>query len=405
MNETTTPWLSIVGLGEDGLSGLSPLAHALVNRAEILIGGTRHLAMIPADSRQRLTWTRPLSKLFERVDTLRGRPVCVLATGDPMAFGVGVSLARRIPVNEMIIVPGVSAFSLACARMGWPIAEAETLTIHGRPVELINAVLYPGARIIALSADGKTPAMIAKLLCMQGYGESRMTVLEHMDGVNERRIDATAATFGADATADLNTLAVQCVAASGIKAIARVPGIPDDVFRHDGQLTKREVRATTLAALSPLPAQLLWDIGAGCGSIAIEWMRSARSTRAIAIERDPARVANIAFNAGNLGVPNLKIVTGEAPAAVAGLERPNAIFLGGGIATPGLLERCWAELGSRGRLVANAVTTEGEAVLIAARQRWGGELVRIAITRAEPMGAFSGWRALAPVTQFAITKA
>lgn len=399
-----TKWLAVVGIGEDGLPGLSPAARALVDGARVLVGGARHLAMLPSDGRERLTWTIPLDALIDDIVRRRGAPICVLATGDPMHFGIGVALARRVPAAEMTIIPAPSAFSLACARVAWPLAEVATLTLHGRPLNLLNGYLQPGARLLVLSEDAATPAAVAALLRARGYGGSRLTVLEHMGGPKERIRSFAADHWQANDVADLNTLAIECVADLDAPLLPRVPGLPDSAFHHDGQLTKREVRAVTLAALAPVPGQLLWDVGAGCGSVAIEWMRSHPGCRAIALERDETRRRLIADNAASLGVPKLDIVAGTAPEALRALPSPEAIFIGGGASHPGVLEACWAALKPGGRLVANAVTVEGEASLAAWRARFGGELTRIAIARAEPVGPYSGWRPLMPVTQLAMVK-
>ncbi len=399
-----TPWLSIVGLGEDGLGGLDPAARALVDQAEVLVGGKRHLAMVPEDSRERLTWTSPLHDLVEEIAGRRGQKICVLATGDPMAYGIGVTLARHVERAEMVVVPGPSAFSLAAARLGWSLAEVECLTLHGRPLDLLHAYLQPAAKLLLLSENRETPGQVAALLTARGYGESRLVVLEHMGGEKERLIEGTGEGWTRNDHADLNTVAVACVAGPEAALLPRTPGLPDEAFRSDGQLTKREVRAATLAALAPVPGQLLWDVGAGCGSVAIEWMRAAPRARAIAVERHPDRLAFIAENAAALGAPRLEIVAGEAPAALAGLEAPDAVFFGGGTSTDRLFEVCWRALKPGGRLVANVVTLEGEQAVVAWRDAIGGQLTRIAVSRAEAVGPFTGWRPLMPVTTYAVTK-
>ena len=398
-------WLSIVGLGESGLDDLPDRARALVDGAEVLVGGARHFAMLGDDDRERIPWRSPLLDVVADIKALRGKPVCVLATGDPMFFGIGVTLARVVPLSEMIIVPAPSAFSLVCARLGWPMAEVETITLHGRPLELLNAYLQPGARLLILSDDGRTPAQVAKALAARNYGPSRMWVFAHMDGKSEKLTEGTAATWRARKIADLNTIAVECVAEAGATLLPRVPGLPDDAFAHDGQITKRAVRAATLAALAPVSGQLLWDVGAGSGAIAIEWMRAAPGARAIAVEREPKRLKRIAENAKELGVPGIEIVAGEAPAALDGLDPPDAIFVGGGTGDDGLLEACWAALPPGGRLVANVVTLEGEEALLRWRVRTGGELARIAVSHATPVGRLTGWRPLRAVTQLAAVKA
>ncbi len=399
-----TPWLAIVGLGEDGFKVLTPAARALVESAEVLVGGERHLAMLPEDGRTRLTWTSPLKLLVEEILERRGQRICVLATGDPMAYGIGVTLAKRLPREEMTIIPAPSAFSLAAARLGWSLVETDQLTLHGRPLALLNAYLQPGARLLILSEDGTTPAKVARLLRDRDYDASRMTVLEHMAGSKEKVVERTAADWGEEPTADLNTLAVDCRAGAEAVLLPRAPGLPDDAFRHDGQMTKREVRAATLAALAPVAGQRLWDVGAGCGSVAIEWMRTAPRAEAIAIERKPERLALIAANATALGTPKLGVVAGAAPGALADLAAPDAVFIGGGATTEGLFEVCWQALPPGGRLVANAVTLEGEQTLVRWRHEVGGDLTRIAVSRAEPVGPFTGWRPLMPVTQFLVTK-
>jgi precorrin-6Y C5,15-methyltransferase (decarboxylating) len=397
-------WLTIIGLDEEGLDGLTPAARKLIERAETLVGGERHLAKVPNGTAERLRWATPLKLTVDEILKRRERRVVVLATGDPLWFGIGVTLLRAVPAEETWIVPGVSAFALACARLGWPLADVECLTLHGRSFAFLNGVVAPGAKLLLLSHDGATPRAVAKALTTLGYGPSRLTVLEHMGSADERHLTGIAESWTAGETLALNTIAVECIPGSAAIVRARVPGLPDDAFRHDGQLTKREVRAVTLAALAPTPGQRLWDVGAGCGSVAIEWLRSHRTLAAVAVEREPDRCAMIGENAAALGVPHLELVEGVAPAALAELSPPDAVFIGGGLSTPGLVERCWQALNPRGRLVANAVTVEGEARLFALRAEIGGELTRIAVSRAEPVGAYTGWRAHMPVTQLAATK-
>lgn len=397
-------WLTIIGLGEEGLDGLTPAARNSIAQAETLVGGKRHLAKIPNGTAERLTWASPLTLTIDEILKRRERRVVVLATGDPLWFGIGVTLLRAVPAEETWIVPGVSAFALACARLGWPLAEVECLTLHGRSFAFLNGVVAPGAKLLLLSHDGATPPAVAKALTALGYGLSRLTVLEHMGGADEQRLAGIAERWTAGEAKALNTIAVECIPGPEAVVRPRVAGLPDDAFRHDGQLTKREVRAATIAALAPTPGQRLWDVGAGCGSVAIEWLRSHRTLSAIALERAAERCAMIRENAAALGVPHLELVEGEAPAAFAGLPPPDAIFIGGGLTTDGLVERCWEALQPRGRLVANAVTVEGEARLLSLHAEIGGELTRIAVSRAEPIGAYTGWRAHMPVTQLAATR-
>ncbi len=432
-------WLSIVGIGEDGLNGLNPVGRSLLSQATLVVGGDRHLAMLPSDdTRERLLWTAPIEDSVNQIIQHRGQAVCVLASGDPMCYGIGVTLTRQIAIAEMTIVPAPSAFSLACARLGWALTEIETLSLCGRNPALLNALLYPEARLLILSADQSTPATVAQLLTQQGYGDSQITVLERMGGTHERITSGIASTWTATNLADLNTIAIHAhftppphhhsklktqnsklnisptetlrVGNASPKDLQnlllspRLPGLPDTAYHHDGQLTKREVRAITLSALAPLPGQLLWDVGAGCGSITIEWLRSDRRCRAIAIEQHPTRLHYIADNAIALGTPTLTIIAGAAPIALKGLPEPDAIFIGGGLTTPELLETCWRSLRLGGRLVANAVTVEGEQMLFQWQHQLGGELSRIAIQRAEPVGKFLGWKAMAPITQWVVVK-
>ena len=403
-----SPWLTVVGMGDDGPDGLAPAARAVVERARVVVGGRRHLDRLGPGEHERIPWPQPFSALGETLERLRGRAVCVLATGDPTCYGVGSVLVERFGLEAVRIVPAPSAFSLACARLGWAAQGVQTLSLHGRPPALLHPFVQPGVRLLALSANAGTPGEVAQMLCARGYGGSRLTVLSHLGGEKERVHTATAGAYAAhhasDAVADLNTIAIECVADPGAPLMPRTPGLADEHFEHDGQLTKREVRAITLAALSPVPGQLLWDIGAGCGSIGIEWMRMHPACRAVAIEPDAGRVAMIAANSAVLGTPGLEVVNGRAVAALEGLDAPDAVFVGGGITEPDLLDRCWSALGLGGRLVANVVSVEGEAVLDRWHRIHGGRLTRIAITRCEPLGRYRGWRPLMPVTQLAVTK-
>lgn len=400
-----TRWLSVIGLGEEGLEGLSPLARRTLEAAEVLVGGTRHLAMLPEDGRERLAWPSPMMDLLPEIEARKDRKVCVLATGDPFCFGVGTALAKRFGHDAMTVIPGTSAFSLAAARLGWSLDRVETLSLHGRALSLLESFVHPGARLLALSENAATVAGVAEILCTRGFGDSRITVLEHMGGPKERVVTGLAGEDWQDRDlADFNTLAIDCVASPGAILRPRTPGLPDEAFRHDGQMTKREVRAATLSALMPISGQLLWDVGAGCGSVSIEWMRGERHARAIAIERDEARLEMIAENAQALGTPGLEVIAGEAPAALAGLAAPDAIFIGGGVTGEGVIDLCWSALKPGGRLVANAVTLESEQVLMSRHAELGGELCRIAVSRAAPVGPYHGWRPLMPVTQFSVVK-
>ena len=402
-----TPWLTVVGMGDDGPSGLAPAARTVVEQARVVVGGQRHLDLLGPGDREKIAWPKPFDTLNGTLERLRdhGHAVCVLATGDPTCYGVGSILAERFGMEAVRIIPAPSAFSLACARLGWAAQTVRTLSLHGRPLELVQPFIQPGARLLVLSANANTPGEVARVLRERGYGRSRLTVLSHLGGEKERVHAATADSWWAnDAVANLNTLAIECVAEPGAPPVPRVPGLADELYEHDGQLTKREVRAMTLAALGPVPGQLLWDIGAGCGSIGIEWMRMHSDCRAIAIEPDVGRIAMIAANSTVLGTPGIEVVKGRAIAALEALTAPDAIFVGGGLTEPGLLDYCWSVLGAGGRLVANAVSVEGEGVLADWHRSRGGNLVRIAIARCEPLGRFRGWRPMMPVTQLAATK-
>jgi len=396
-------WISIVGIGEDGLQGLSAAARTLVDSAEVLAGAARHLAKIPdSHPAERLAWHSPFHDSLRDLLAHEGRRVTVLATGDPMHYGVGATLAREMPDAIAAVVPAPGAFSLAAARMGWALQDVTCLTLHGRLAEQIYLHLFPGARLVILSENRDTPARVAALLTGRGFGASRLTVLEHMGGPRESRREALAREWGNGPVADLNTIAVECAASPEAPVYARVPGLPDDAFEHDGQMTKCEVRAATLAALAPLPGQLLWDVGAGCGSVAIEWMRAGG--RALGVERNAGRAAMAARNAAALGVPGLEVVIGAAPGALTGLATPDTVFIGGGIGTEGVFEACWRALPAGGRLVANTVTIEGEASLARHHREHGGDLVRLAISRLSPVGTLHGWKPLMPVTQWQSTK-
>lgn len=399
-----TPWLAVVGIGEDGVAGLSAAARALVDGAELLVGGERHLALVPEAKAERLAWRQPLADTIALIAARRGARVVVLASGDPLCYGVGAMLARHFAAGEMTVLPQPSAFSLAAARLLWPLESCVMLSLHGRPIEALRLHLAPGARLLLLTTDGDTPVQVAKLLAESGWGPSAITVFAHMGGERERRIEATAATWPLGRVAALNTLAIECKPGPGAQPLSRLAGLPDTAFEHDGQLTKREIRAATLAALAPLPGELLWDIGAGNGSIAIEWLRASRALHAVAVERDAMRCAVIARNAASLGVPELRVVHGAAPAALAGLPAPDAIFLGGGASEPALWDALWPALKPGGRLVANAVTLAGEAELLRRHAALGGELARLAVSRAEPVGGFVAWRPLMPVTQLVLAK-
>ncbi|MCC2612723.1 precorrin-6y C5,15-methyltransferase (decarboxylating) subunit CbiE [Neorhizobium petrolearium] len=398
-------WLSIVGIGEDGVKGLGEGARSAVSSASVVFGGKRHLELAaPLIAGEARTWPAPFDPTMRDVMALRGQNVCVLASGDPFFFGVGATLSRHVPAEEFITYPAPSSFSLAASRLGWPLQEIETVSLHGRPLDLIRPFLHPGRRIIALTSDEKAPVELASLLTETGFGPSHLTVLEALGGGDERIRSAAANEFALLAINVLNVVAVEVKAEAGARVLPRASGLDDALFEHDGQITKREIRALTLSALAPRRGELLWDIGAGSGSIGIEWMLADPSLKAIAIEADPRRAARIKRNASAFGVPGLKIVEGEAPAALAGLPMPDVIFIGGGGSEVGVFDAAIDALKPGGRLAANAVTLEMEAVLLAAHARLAGELIRIEISRAAPIGSMTGWRPAMPVTQWRWTK-
>ncbi|MBU4635280.1 precorrin-6y C5,15-methyltransferase (decarboxylating) subunit CbiE [Pseudomonas chlororaphis] len=398
-----SPWLTVVGIGEDGFKGLGKNARRALMGASRIVGGQRQLDLLPVCIRgERQLWPSPFS--LEPVLAKRGEPVCVLASGDPMLFGVGASLARQVAQEEMHVLPAPSSYSLAAARLGWPLQEVVTLSVVARPVAALSAQLFSGVRLLVLSNDGLSPSTIAALLRERGFGPSRLSVLEHLGGEAERRTDGTANDWSDPAIADLNLVAIECLAEPDTPRLSRLAGLPDAAFQHDGQLTKRDVRAITLARLAPVPGELLWDVGAGSGSIGIEWMRAYPSCRALAIEADPGRQQLIEHNRDALGVPGLHLIRGSAPQALDGLEAPDAIFIGGGVTRPGVLDTCWARLKPGGRLVANAVTLQSETTLMAWRERHGGELTRIHVAQALPLGDFDTWRQALPITLLDLVK-
>ncbi|GAB4523192.1 MAG: bifunctional cobalt-precorrin-7 (C(5))-methyltransferase/cobalt-precorrin-6B (C(15))-methyltransferase [Roseibium sp.] len=401
MTSAPPPWLTLIGVGEDGM--LAPGGTDALGQAEIVYGGTRHLELAgPVLAEQRI-WPSPFSSVFYDLKQLRGRRVAVLATGDPMWFGIGSSLLKHFEPAEMSVLPSLSAFQLAAARMGWAIQETECLSVHGRPVDLLRAALFPGARLIVLTGGSETPREVADLLADEGYGRTRMSVLEHLGGTAERVVHGSAETWS-EPVAAFHTMALEVAADPGTRPRARTPGLPDDAFRHDGKMTKQDIRAVTLAELAPYPGALLWDVGAGCGSVAIEWLRAAARTRAIGLEPNAERRRMAAENAVALGVPDLELKDVRAPDGLKDLPAPDAVFIGGGLTAPGLIDACAGALAPGGRLVANAVTLESEAVLLAAFGTLGGTLKRLSVHRASPVGGLTGWRPSMPVTQWSYTR-
>jgi precorrin-6B C5,15-methyltransferase / cobalt-precorrin-6B C5,C15-methyltransferase len=397
------PWLTIVGIGDNGLSSLTPEALSFIWQAETIVVAERLDTVLEGlPPKTVINWAEGYRDVVERIVALRGTPVTILATGDPMHFGIGSTLRRQFEPVEMRILPSPSAFSLAAARLGWALQDVEQISLHGRPVETLIRHLQPAARILALTSDAATIRDVAQLLVARGYAGSHLHVLEHMGGERERASLLTVEDIleGHEGFADFNTIGIHLVRAPTFQPLA--PGLADDVFVHDGQITKREVRAVTLAHLMPYRNALLWDVGAGSGSISVEWMRAGG--RAVAIEQKPERIAMIQRNAAELGVPGLQIVEGEAPDALAGLKAPDAIFIGGGVTGEGVFEACWEALKPGGRLVANAVTVEGEMALASLQAELGGDMVRMAVSRAEPVGRFSAFKPMMPVTLWSVQK-
>jgi precorrin-6Y C5,15-methyltransferase (decarboxylating) len=398
--------VTVVGVGADGWEGLGRASRVAVQNADVVLGGSRHLALLPGTvTALREPWPTPLLPALQRIlDSHAEDEVAVLASGDPMNFGVGSTLIGLLGPTAVRVIPHPSSISLACARLGWPVPDVEVVSVVGRPLALLHPAVQPGRRVLVLVAGATGAADICALLRDRGFSASVVTVLEQLGAAAERQVSATAATWTAQTHDELAVVAIECRADVGTRALPRTPGLPEDAFDHDGQITKREIRAFVLASLVPVPGQLLWDVGSGSGSVAVEWMRTHPACRAIAIEPRADRLARIAANADALGVPGLRIVEGSAPDALADLPTPDAIFVGGGVSVPGLIEACLAALADGGRLVANAVTVETEVVLAGWHARLGGALTRIAVQRAGPIGGFTGWRPAMPVTQWSYTK-
>lgn len=393
--------ITVVGIGADGWAGLAPAAREALAGADVVLGGPRQLDLLPAGvAGERRAWPSPLVPALPGIlDESAGRSVAVLASGDPMFFGIGTTLARVAGAARLRVLPHPSSLSLACARLGWALDGVETVSVVGRPVDALTRRLAPGVRVLVLSAGADSPAEIAKTVTARGFGPSRMSVLENLGGADERVVDGTAGDWSGPCGA-LNLVALECVAEPGARLLGETPGLPDDAYDSDGQLTKREVRAVTLAHLAPRPGELLWDVGAGSGSVGIEWMRAHRTCRAVAVEARPDRAERITANAAALGVPGLQVVVGSAPDALDGLPAPDAVFVGGGLTRDGVLD---GVLATGARVVANAVTVQTEAALAAAHARHGGTLVRVQVGRAEPVGGFHGWRQSMPVTIWSVT--
>lgn len=405
-DEERTSRVLVVGIGADGWHGLAEPSRSALAAAGAILGSPRQLQMLPAQiGARRVRWGSPLRpSVAPLVATHRGEGLVVLASGDPMHFGVGRALAEEVGAQALRVLPHPSAISLACSRLGWPFEDVTVVSVVGRPLACVRAALHEAARVLVLSAGAHTPAELAELLTGSGHGDSMMTVLGDLGGETESRTCASARNWQMWDVSALNVVGIECRRDPEARRLGLTPGLPDDAYATDGQLTKRDVRAVTLAALSPAPGELLWDVGGGSGSISIEWMRAHPTCRAIVVESHPVRAGRIGANAQALGVPALRVVLGRAPEALAGLPTPEAIFVGGGLTSAGLLERCWDDLVPGGRLVANTVTLDSEALLFEAFRRLGGEMTRIGIEKATAVGSFSSWTPARPVTQWSVTK-
>src|SRR5215472_6292600 len=388
--------VTVVGIGADGWAGLTGAARDALRAAPVIAGSPRQLALLPDLGARRVPLPSPLLEHLD--DLVRDNPgLCLLASGDPTLHGIGA--------DRLHILPAVSSVALACARLGWPQQEVTLVSLVSQPADAVLAALQPGARVLVLCRDGQTPARAARLLAEAGWGASELIVLEQLGAPGERVTGPQPADdFRPAQIDDLCLLAVTARPCAAARATTRAPGLPDDAYESDGQLTRRELRALALAALRPGPGQLLWDVGAGAGSIGIEWMRADPRARAIAVEARPDRAARAGRNAAALGVPGLQVITGVAPGALAGLPAPDAVFIGGGLTADGLVETCWQRLPPGGRLVAHSVTMESETLLHRWQQAEGGELVKVAVSYAEPLGRFTTWRPALPVTQWQVTR-
>jgi len=402
--------ITVIGIGEDGYDGLSTIARQILETASVIFGGKRHIAMLPGSNIAiQNSWITPFEANMPLIEDCLDQNPVILASGDPMLFGVGNTLVNYFGSKSITVIPHPSSISLAAARMGWALAECDVITLHGREPEILRSRLCPRGKLIALSADGSTPALVAVMLCEAGYDQSQMTICERLGGTQERITTQTAQTWQSTATSmpdvkpvdPLNLIMIDLVAGPKSRVLGNGAGLPDDAFIHDGMITKSEIRAQTLASLAPWRDAMLWDLGAGCGSISIEWMRAGG--QAIAIERDAKRCDLIGKNAIRLGTPDLVIRQKAIENAIAfadQLPTPDAIFVGGGITTPGLMDRCWDILPVHGRLVVNTVTLEGEEELLRFYNKKGGTLSRLSVSRLVPRGSFRGWSNLAPVTHY-----
>ena len=393
------PWLTIIGMGEDGPEGLTPASLDALENAEVVMAPARHLSLLPVKPKRAIEWPAPFAEGIEVLRDLEGQHVVVLASGDPFWFGAGSVLAREFGNEAWVARPGPSCFSLAANHLGWSLEKTLCLGLHAAPLTRLRPHLASGQQMIVTLRDGEAPAGLAAYLSDQGFGESTLHVMEALGGPREK----CRSFLASDLSDDLSFTHPLCVAMyvqGDGSVLSLTAGQSDDWFENDGQITKRPIRALTLSALAPRPEEHLWDIGGGSGSIAIEWLLSDPSVQATSIEADPDRAERIARNAARLGVDRLSVVTGTAPEAMDGLPRPHSVFVGGGLTAE--LLACLTRLGAGTRLVANAVTLEAEALLADAHSTLGGELMRIEIAQAKPLGRKHGWRSAYPIVQWSV---
>ncbi|WP_299945604.1 precorrin-6y C5,15-methyltransferase (decarboxylating) subunit CbiE [uncultured Ruegeria sp.] len=394
------PWLTVLGLGEDGLDGLPPASRQALDRAEVVMGPPRHLSLIPNSTAERIEWPAPFADGLPILTGLRGRQTVVLASGDPFWFGAGSVIARNFDAAEWIALPGQSTFSLAAARLGWPLENTLTFGLHAAPLTRLRPHLAPGLRAILLLRDGKAVAELATYLGETGFADCALHVMEALGGPRERArsVSLTEALLG---TFEHPVCVGIDVAGEG-RAFPKASGKPDDIFETDGQITKRPIRALTLSALAPQRGEHLWDIGGGTGSISIEWLMCDPTLTATTIEPRADRAERIRRNANALGQDRLRVKHGTAPEALIDLDLPDAVFIGGGLSAD-LLNWLHANLRSGTRLVANAVTLESEALLAGWHDKQGGDLLRIELAQASPLGPRRGWKSAYPVVQWSVT--
>jgi len=402
---SSTAWLSVVGLSEAGWPELGEPAREAVLQAELVIGGERHLSHLPTVAGQeRAVWPSPIQEGIEWIKRWEGRLVCVLASGDPFWYGIGATLSRHLPPEVMVVHPGPSAFSLAAARLGWPLQELHCHSLVARDPDRLRSRLAPGRRVLVLSNDASSVTTVAQLLNDSGYGASRLYVLEDLGGANERVTDVCVKDPPDWVISDLNTLAIECIVEENVQPVARVPGRPGLDYCHDGQISAPEIRAAVMAHLAPRGGEYLWDLGTGSGAVAVEWLCSDGANRATAVDQREDRLVNVRENARLHGVGHLETLQADIADAIAQLERPDAIFIGGGASGHGVVDQAWRALAHGGRCVATAVTTEGETALLVAQSCHGGHLIRLSIDRTEALGRFNGWRSDRPITIWYATK-